>query len=114
MTVKIRAKSTLKLESETISANWEFPRGSAVAQCLVDVIQCTSWNYEELDEIEKAVRKRRRDMATNGGPADPKPLVLCAAASDGECNHPECPQLRDNEPEATGRHCPLDTWDDPE
>lgn len=35
-----------------------------------------------------------------------------AARSDGECWWPECPQLRDGEPEKTGRHCPIDTWVD--
>jgi hypothetical protein len=38
-----------------------------------------------------------------------KPLTRCAAARDGDCTHKQCPQLRDNEPAATGRHCPLDT-----
>lgn len=37
-----------------------------------------------------------------------KPLTRCAAGCDGECAHPGCPQLRDNEPAATGRYCPLD------
>lgn len=37
------------------------------------------------------------------------PLKRCAASRDGDCTHPECPQLRDNEPHATGRHCPIDT-----
>ncbi|HDV5954468.1 TPA: hypothetical protein RJI64_004148 [Yersinia enterocolitica] len=41
-----------------------------------------------------------------------KPLERCAAARDGECHHKDCPQLRDNEPMATGRHCPIDNWDD--
>lgn len=41
-----------------------------------------------------------------------KPLELCAAGRDGECHHKDCPQLRDNEPMATGRHCPIDNWDD--
>lgn len=35
----------------------------------------------------------------------------CHAGRDGECNWVGCPQLRDGEPEATGRHCPLDTHD---
>jgi hypothetical protein len=39
-------------------------------------------------------------------------LTRCKASRDGECSHAGCPQLRDNEPKATGRHCPLDT--DPE
>jgi hypothetical protein len=41
-------------------------------------------------------------------PAPKEKLVRCAAARDGDCTHPDCPQLRDNEPTATGRHCPLD------
>lgn len=32
----------------------------------------------------------------------------CHACRDGECFWEQCPQLRDNEPAATGRHCPLD------
>jgi len=35
----------------------------------------------------------------------------CRAGSDGECRWAECPQLRDREPEETGRHCPLDVLD---
>lgn len=37
------------------------------------------------------------------------PLTICAAGRDGECGHAQCPQLRDGEPRATGRHCPLDS-----
>lgn len=32
----------------------------------------------------------------------------CHAQSDGDCEWKDCPQLRDKEPESTGRHCPLD------
>lgn len=32
----------------------------------------------------------------------------CHADSDGDCSWKDCPQLRDREPHATGRHCPLD------
>jgi len=35
-------------------------------------------------------------------------LTRCAAGRDGECGHKACPQLRDNEPAKSGRHCPLD------
>ena len=35
-------------------------------------------------------------------------LAGCAAGKDGDCTHAQCPQLRDNEPQASGRHCPLD------
>jgi hypothetical protein len=36
----------------------------------------------------------------------------CHAGRDGECNWKGCPQLRDGEPEKSGRHCPLDEDDD--
>ena len=32
----------------------------------------------------------------------------CRAGSDGDCSWADCPQVRDGEPQATGRHCPLD------
>ena len=38
----------------------------------------------------------------------------CHGGRDGECIWQKCPQLRDNEPNATGRHCPLDVSDDDE
>ena len=34
----------------------------------------------------------------------------CHADRDGDCNYPNCPQLRDKEPATSGRHCPIDTW----
>jgi hypothetical protein len=55
-------------------------------------------------------------------PTKPSPIVSphsegvfpkierCHADRDGDCNHPNCPQLRDGEPAKTGRHCPIDTW----
>jgi hypothetical protein len=55
-------------------------------------------------------------------PVEPSPIVSphsegvfpkierCHADRDGDCNHPNCPQLRDGEPAKTGRHCPIDTW----
>lgn len=39
---------------------------------------------------------------------EPVQVNTCHGDRDGDCSWPECPQLRDNEPYATGRHCPLD------
>lgn len=36
-----------------------------------------------------------------------EPLTSCAADRDGECHHPDCPQIRDNEPDKSDRTCPL-------
>lgn len=37
----------------------------------------------------------------------------CHAGTDGDCVWEQCPQLRDDEPIATGRRCPRDTTDVP-
>lgn len=34
----------------------------------------------------------------------------CHANLEGDCFWDACPQLRDGEPLATGRHCPIDNW----
>jgi hypothetical protein len=52
---------------------------------------------------EKKLTWQEREMG--------KELTTCQSGSDGECNHPMCPQLRDGEPEKTGRSCPLYDWD---
>lgn len=42
-------------------------------------------------------------------------VMGCHAGIDGDCNWDECPQLKHNEPESTGRDCPLiHVTDDPE
>ncbi len=42
-------------------------------------------------------------------PAPPTVAERCHAGKDGDCIWTDCPQLRDSEPIATGRACPL--WD---
>lgn len=34
----------------------------------------------------------------------------CHSGHDGDCDWKECPQLKDKEPEKSGRHCPYDIW----
>ena len=39
-------------------------------------------------------------------------LSKCRANRDGDCDWHFCPQLRDGEPDKTGRYCPLEMfWD---
>lgn len=51
-----------------------------------------------------------------GSPAAELPtgwqLSMCQAGRDGDCSARGCPQLRDDEPRATGRFCPLPGWDE--
>jgi hypothetical protein len=59
-----------------------------------------------------------RQMFTVRVVTTPTDAQRCRAGSDGEgcfwTADPDCPQLRDNEPGRTGRHCPLDTEADDE
>jgi hypothetical protein len=38
-------------------------------------------------------------------------MTRCRADDDDYCDWKDCPQLRDNEPKTSGRHCPLDAED---
>ncbi len=49
-------------------------------------------------------------LATEARPV----AIRCRADRDGHCFAPDCPQLRDGEPEATGRWCPLDVPEEEE
>jgi hypothetical protein len=40
------------------------------------------------------------------------PGAQCRGHEDGECHWEGCPQVKDGEPEKTGRHCPLDNRED--
>lgn len=46
------------------------------------------------------------------GPVEPYEPPRCHAARDGECHWEDCPQIRDDEPARTMRHCPLDNRDE--
>ncbi len=59
-------------------------------------------------------RSRGRSRVTDVLVFDPTASVMfpeargrCRSGSDGECDFPGCPQIRDGEPEKTGRACPL-------
>lgn len=79
---------------------------------------------EAAEEIAAAAARLEAKIARNRayGPAGDagrnqtrssrQPLLYCAAASDGECSDAQCPQLRDGEPQRSGRHCPLDVHTD--
>jgi hypothetical protein len=53
--------------------------------------------------VEKPIEPDARKQPATGT------LQTCQSKTDGDCSHSDCPQLRDGEPERTGRHCPL--WD---
>jgi len=99
---------------------------SLAVERLVSMTALRAFNgdFGEAARIDAAVRFKRLqdvDLAVDRTPRDANGLILypppdkargCQAGADGECNWSHCPQLRDNEPRATGRHCPLDKRDD--
>lgn len=46
--------------------------------------------------------------AARAGMGDYRNGSACQADRDGDCVWDRCPQERDGEPRASGRHCPLD------
>ncbi len=60
--------------------------------------------------VEPAAKPNK---ATEGSPGPRYSLsqhrmTRCQSDDDGYCDFSECPQLRDDEPKRSGRHCPLD------
>lgn len=67
-------------------------------RALIDQRANANFELAEIDR-ELAASNRQRRQA--------KPLTSCAADRDGDCDHPQCPQLRDAEPAKSGRSCPM-------
>lgn len=68
--------------------------------------------YRFTPELAYWPADRPRPVAFEPLPAEP--VVHCKAGRDHECNWRDCPQLRDGEPEKTGRSCPLPDWPEPD
>lgn len=83
------------------SASWNACRAAMLAAAPSKIV------VPELSEEDKQNRVLRVNVEV-----PPRALERCAAARDGECIHQQCPQLRDNEPAKSGRHCPLDHDED--
>jgi hypothetical protein len=80
-------------------------RGGLSPAEAVAIIEDRRFSRMELKDAEA----RLMELCEADSQKERRPLTGCAAARDGDCTHPDCPQLRDNEPRATGRHCPLDS-----
>lgn len=72
--------------------------------CVVDDLKCATL-FKRL-----AVAGLPAEVDYNSLGLNDKPPEHCDADRDGDCNHPGCPQRRDNEPRATGRSCPIPDW----
>jgi len=74
-------------------------RGNADLAVVNDTVKITQGDRVVFEAPVRKLRATHLPIQT---------LKRCAAGRDGECHHAQCPQLRDNEPAATGRHCPMD------
>jgi hypothetical protein len=85
----------------------------AISECDIVMLGVdTPEEYVGALNCREAIRALRTAASNTEKASDVRPLTRCAANRDGECRHAQCPQLRDNEPAATGRHCPLDNEND--
>ena len=69
-------------------------------------------HYETVSDFLDVVQGYAQIKVAEDKPPRGWQLSVCHANRDGECNHGKCPQLRDKEPQTSGRHCPLDTDND--
>lgn len=96
-----RAVHSRALQKLDLFLKWHFEEETSYS---IDAIQKRAL---ELKTFVDKVELMARDLGKIVDP--PKPAQeTCYAALDGECNWKPCPQLRDNEPATSGRHCPLD------
>lgn len=79
-------------------------------RCHFRPMMLEGWGDESWWECSVCGHTKDADRAAKAASQDTThaPLTRCAAGRDGECGHAQCPQLRDGEPRASGRHCPLD------
>lgn len=83
-----------------------------ISQRYDPVLDLETWKKELEHQIDKGneanaeyCRKKIEQLSTLPDSSN------CHADRDGECSWDKCPQLRDNEPPDSGRHCPLDVRD---
>jgi len=64
------------------------------------------------ETLKKVTQMKSSDLSQEITTISENSGERCHASTDGECSSAQCPQLKDNEPSISGRHCPLDTQDD--
>lgn len=70
-----------------------------------DKRSCTSSRIRQLEKAGALIAAEIDRLLRN-----PDTVDGCAAGQDGDCRWDLCPQVRDNEPQTSGRVCPL--WED--
>jgi hypothetical protein len=83
-------------------------------QALIDIaVKEINPNNTVLDRMAaKALQRDEFQIMANKALQAIESGVKCKADRDGDCTWSECPQLRDNEPKTSHRHCPLDKGED--
>ena len=68
-------------------------------------------NTHEFKSLVRLLNKARKPVKKcDLGDVGDSALTSCQSNRDGDCEHPKCPQILDNEPEASGRSCPIYDW----
>lgn len=74
------------------------------ALSVMRALRSHSWGDEKCAHMLPHAFARLKEVMSSRDPLH----LHCHAGLDGECNWEDCPQNKDGEPKATGRHCPLD------
>lgn len=84
----------------------------AIDDAWLTATESTRFEYREKATAVLAWAKRIKALAVVAVAAHDRDARLgtgaCHSDCDGDCVWRECPQLRDNEPAKSGRHCPYD------
>jgi len=72
-----------------------------------DILRARAALNKEPDQRGPAVLDDGRELLARYGASLPGD-DHCHAHQDGDCTWEKCPQIRDGEPQKSGRHCPLD------
>lgn len=97
------------------AANRELVR-SMMTDCLgitnIEMAKLSGMRHETIGKHKRAIVAEWKGQWTTPKTSErcgeDQPDNQCRGALDGECIWKQCPQLRDNEPYNSGRHCPLD------
>lgn len=115
MTRKVIESAKIVLKTESGNRLEINGKGSA-PRVMLTAFECLPSNRRLwlLDKMQtKHVELVEQALArASAGQPTAAAISTCRAGKDGDCQHAQCPQLRDGEPHATGRHCPLDTGKD--
>lgn len=105
---ELKARHQRQHDAEALAGEYLMQRDDARAKLSARSTTEAGWVLQEVRFDEAGIPFSYREPELPRAWCVSRDLTGCAAGKDGDCTHGQCPQLRDGEPRASGRHCPLD------